>query len=164
MAMQSLLEISVEMSISAVLVVLLFLGDRSWRLENARYLDSLEARERSAKRVKRIKIVLYFIAPLCTVPLSLSVFVYIIPQIPLLSLALGGASGAIFAIALIKSLKELKWERLFPPCRSPYALVKLAALGFLACSAILLLYPVATDSAARQKVMTHFSESKGGKG
>jgi hypothetical protein len=164
--MQGLWEISGEVAISAVLIGLLILGNRLWRQENDKYLNGEQAREQSAKRIKRIKLFVYILAPLSTVPLSFAFWWYVIPQIPLLSASLGGASGAIFAIWVLKSLgfNEMKWEKLFPPRRSPFALVKLGALGFLGCSAIILLYPIATDPAARQKIIDHFSEHKGGKG
>jgi hypothetical protein len=161
--MQDLSEIAGEIALSALLMGLLVLGNRMWRQENGKYLHSCEDRQESAKRVGRIRLILYLIAPLCAVPLSLALLLYVIPQVPVLSVALGGASGAIFAIWLAKKCKDLKWEGLFPPTRSPSALVKLVALGFLAFSAVVLLYPAATDPVVREKVKAYFSENKGEK-
>lgn len=161
--MQDPWRISGEVAVSTVMIGLVILGNRLWRQKNDEYLPDESARAQSKKRVKWIRRFVYILAPLSSVPLSFSLWLYVIPQIPLLSVSLGGASGAIFAIWVLRSLglNEMNWEKLFPSRRDPLALVKLGALGFLACSALLLLYPIATDPAARQKVITYLSAQKG---
>lgn len=161
--MQDLWGISGAVAVSAVMIGLVILGNRLWRQRNDEYVHDERARAKSAKRVKRIRRFVYILAPLSAVPLSFSLWLYVIPQIPLLSVSLGGASGAIFAIWVLRSLglNEISWGKLFPSRRDPLALVKLGALGFLACSAILLLYPIATDPVARQNVIDHLSAHKG---
>jgi hypothetical protein len=158
--MQSAQAIVVGTSISAVLICLVILGDRVWKRENERYPQSIEERAAAAKRVRHTRVAVYCVASICCVPLTAVGWLYLAPHIPVLSTILGGASGCLLAIGLIKNVKDLKWDDLFPPRRSPAAVLKLAALGLLLCSTIVLLYPAAVDPAIRQQVLHHLSQSK----